>query len=240
MNRRLAIFLVVLSVSCKPAKQQPAGPAAATGPQVRATVVTIRTITEPGHHTLTHTVVIVGDRARSTGEHDVWRLYDVKAKTVTFVDDVAATVRTESLAALLESRRTTLAAALPTHYPHAKLEVTGKKQPLQGVTATQSVITTGAYRRELWLGEHPAIPKGLFAMMQASDPPATPLAPMLRPVDEALLATRGFPLLDKAELPYGNKKMLVEHTVVSIAQQNVAAALLAVPKAYKDLTAKRD
>jgi len=206
---------------------------------VAATVLTIRTITEPGHKTLTHTVVVAGDRARSTGEHDVWRLYDLKAKTVTFVDDVAATVRTEPLAAILKSRRSTLAAELPSHYPRAKLERTGKKQPLQGVTAEQSIITTGAYRRELWFGEHPAIPKDLFTMMHASEPPASPLAPMLRTVDEALLATRGFPLLDHAELPYGNKKMVVEHTVVSIARQNVAQSLVTPPKSYKDLTPKR-
>jgi len=237
--RRLTILLVVLCVSCKPGAPPPARqPAAAAGPQVRATVLTIRTTTQPGNRTLTHTIVIAGDRARSTGEHDVWRLFDLKAKTVTFVDDVARTVRTEPLTAIVRNRRTQLAAPLPPHYARAKLEHTGKTRSLQGVNAQQSVITTGAYRREVWMAEHPAIPKALFAMMHASEPPATPLAPMLRAVDEALLATPGFPLLDHAELPYGNNKLVVEHAVTAIAQQNVPEALITIPKGYQDITPK--
>jgi hypothetical protein len=237
-SRRLAILVVAVCISCKqaPPKQQ-AGPASA-GPQVSATVVTIRTDVTPAKKTHTHTVVVVGDRARSTGELDTWRLFDTKEDTVTFVDDVARTYRVEKLQDEIRQRRTALAATLPPHYPRLQLRRTGAKKQLQAASAEQSVIEGKGYRRELWLSEHPSLPPGLFAMMHASERPSSPLAPMMRAVDEALLSTRGFPLVDRAEITYGNQKMVIERTVTSIAHQQVPENALAVPRDYKDLTPK--
>lgn len=234
--RRLAFLLLAICIACKPSPQ-PAKPAAA-GPHVRATVVTIRTTVQPENKTWVRNLVIAGGRARDTGEHDTWRLYDTKANTVTFVDDVERTIRTESLAKIVSKREESQKKPLPAHFPRAKFARTEERRPLHGVTAEQALIESGAYRRELWLAEHPSIPRGLFAMMHASEPPSSPLAPMARDVDEALIATRGFPLADRTTVPLGKETLIVERTVTSIAQQQVAESLLALPKGYRDLTPK--
>jgi hypothetical protein len=237
-SRRLATLVVAVCISCKQAPQQQQARPASAQPQVNATVVTIRTNIEPAKKTHTHTLIVIGDRARSTSELDTWRLFDTKADTVTFIDDVAKTYRIEKLQDEVKQRRTALAATLPPHYPRLQVRRTGTKKPLQGVNAEQSVIEGKGYRRELWLAEHPAIPRGLFAMMHASERPSSPLAPMMRAVDEALVSTRGFPLVDRAEITYGNQKMVVERTVVSVEKKQVAENALTVPRDYKDLTPK--
>jgi hypothetical protein len=235
----LSLAICIICIACQPAakKPAPAKPAAA-GPTVRATVVTIRTSQQPEKRTLTQTLVIAGDRARDTGEHDLWRLYDTKANTVTFVDDLAKTFRTELLTTLIAQRRAVMKGTLPPHYQRARVVRPGTKKALQGVNAELLAIENGAYKRELWLGEHPSIPKGLFAMMYASDPPTLPLAPIMRDVDEALTATRAFPLADRAEVPVARDKLVIDRSVVSIAPGDVAQSLLAVPKGYRDVTVK--
>src|SRR5687768_4219379 len=127
------VLLLAICVACKPAPKQPATPGA--GPQVAATVLTVRTST--GAQITNHEIVIANGRARSTGEQDVWRLFDTKASTVTFVDEIDRTIRTESLDALLDKRRTSLAAAIPSHYPRAKLSH-GARKTILGVSAQQS------------------------------------------------------------------------------------------------------
>jgi hypothetical protein len=224
---RTIIVLLVICTSCKqPAPRKSAVPAA--GPQTRATVVTIRTTIQPDNKTHTHTLVIANNQARSTDELDQWRLYDTRAKTVTFVDDVAKTTRTESFDALLKKHREALAAQLPGHYPRAYVKNDG----------AELHIEVGNYRRRLKLAEQRAIPAELFAMMQASDGQTSPLAPMMRAASDALIRTRAFPMTDHSELPYGNQKLVVDRAVVSIAEQNVPAALLRVPPGYRDLTPK--
>jgi hypothetical protein len=235
----LTVVAVLVCLSCKQqAPQQQTKKSAAAGPQTRATVVTIRTTVTPGDKTLNQTLVIANDRARNTSEIDAWRLFDTKAETITFVDDVAKTIRIEKMDDAAKRHRAALAGAIPPHYPRLRASRTGTKKPLQGVSAEQFVVQHGGYKRELWVAEHPSIPRGLFAMMQASERPASPLAPMMRGVDEALLATRGFPLVDRTEVAYGNQKMVIERAVVSIEQRDVAEAALAAPRGYEDVTPK--
>lgn len=234
--RRLSLLLIAVCITCKPATQQPAKPAAAAGSRVRATVVTIRTTIEPEKKTLTHTLVIAGDRARSTNEHDTWRLFDTKAKTVTFVDDVERTARTEQLPALVERRNAANAAVLPPHYPRAVFARTNERRAIQGVSAQKVTIASGGYTRELWLAEHPAIPRELFAMMHASEAPSSPLAPMMRDVDGQLVSVRGFPLLDRTTVPAGDGELVVERAVVGISQRDVPESMLTVPRGYEERT----
>ncbi len=231
--RRLCLLAIAVCLSCKPASQQPAKPAAA-GPQVRATVVTIRTTIDKKTHD--HTIVIARDLARSTAEHDTWRLFDTKANQVTFVDDVARTVRTEALPALVKKREVVNAAELPPHYPRATFASSAESRTLQGVSAEKVTIASGAYKRELWLAKHPSIPDALFAMMHVSETPSSPLAPMMRDVDRALDAVRGFPLLDRTTVPVGKGQLVVERTVVAISQRDVPESLLLIPKGYDDRT----
>ncbi|HEX6161105.1 MAG TPA: hypothetical protein VF111_13115 [Thermoanaerobaculia bacterium] len=238
IHRRLIVVLALVCVTCKQAPQKPAQSAAGGGPQVRATVVTVRTVITPADRTFTQTLVIANDRARFTGEQDTWRLYDLKGRRVTFVDDVAKTHRTASLSELSKSRQATLATALPPHYPRVTLRPTDETKPLLGVNAKQTVIDLGGYKRQLWIGDHPAIPDELFSMMQVSDPPSSPLAPMMRTADAALASVRGFPLLDRSEVTYGKTQHIVERTVLSVVQKDVPAALLEIPRDYDDRTPK--
>lgn len=203
-DRRFALSIALgtaLFLACKPVPVQQRGVAAA--PQVRATVITIRTTVEPAKQTTTHTIAIRGDLARSTDELDVWRLFDVKKGTVTIVDEIAKTVRTEPVAA----QRVTLAA-------------TGRKRPLLGVEAEESLIQTGAYRRELWIAKHPAIPDRLYSMLQPIGAPP------------------GFPMLDRTEMPYGKaSKFSVERMVVAIGEKDVPQAMFEVPRRYRNVNA---
>lgn len=234
--RRIAIALALVFAACKESSA-PAGKAAA-GPQVRATVVTVRTTAEPEKRVYLHAIVVAGDRVRITNEHDQWRLFDVKQNSVTFVDDIARTVRTDSMQTLVRARRAATAKALPDQYPRVDLKPTGERRIVQGVSAEQNILQAGAWRRELWMAEHPALPPGLFAMMIASESLTTPLAPMMRRADAALLDARGYPLVDSSEVAFGNQKMKVERTVVKIEEKDVAAALVTLPNGYRDLTPK--
>lgn len=237
-TKRLASsLLIALCLACKPSPAPAAKPVVA-GPQVKATVITLRTTVQPENKTFERRIVISGDRARDTGELDTWRLYDLEAKTITFVDDVAKTIRTESLATVVARHEAGREKSLPSHYPNVKYSATQERRTLQGVTAERSLIESGAYRRELWMGEHPAIPRGLFGMMQASEAPSSPLAPMTRAVDEALIKAPGFPLADRTTVPLGNVTLIVERTVTVIAEQPVAESVLSLPKGYRDLTPK--
>lgn len=232
------LLSIAVCIGCKSEPPLPVAKKAAVGPTVRATVVTIRTTMKPESRTQTRTLVIAGDKARDTGEQDVWRLFDTKANTVTVVDEIEKTVRTEPLKAIIAQRRAVTANGLPPHYPRVRLLRPGTKRPMQGVTAELLVIESGAYKRELWLGEHPAIPRGLFAMMYASDPPTLPLAPMMRAVDEALIDTRGFPLADRAEVPVSKDTLIVDRAVIGIATKDVPETLVTIPKGFRDLTVK--
>jgi len=204
-------------------------------PTIRATVVTIQTTIQPANKTYAHEIVIANNRARSTDEADQWRLFDFAQKQVTYVDDVAHTVRVQSFTDAIASRRAALAHPVPEGMPRAQFAVTNAQKTLQGVVAKQSTIRLGAYHRELWIGSHPLIPRGLFAMLQASQPASSPLAGITRTADEALMEVQGFPLADHAELPYENKKMVVDNVVTKIEQRDVPAELLAVSGKYSEV-----
>lgn len=232
--RRIAAAVLLILVACKPQPTRPA-PSPAE-PQVKATVVTITTVLQPAARTFTHTLVIAGDRARSGDELDRWRLFDLGKNEVTFVDDVAKTYRRAWLKSLLDDRRDADAQPLPDTLPRAQFTVTQDKRTFLGIEAKQSVVQLGAYRRQLWIGTHPLIPQGLFAMMEASRPASAPAAGVMRAVDAALFDVRGFPLAEHAELPYDKEKMILDRTVVKVEQKNVPQSFLTIGSGYRDLT----
>jgi hypothetical protein len=207
---------------------------------MHATVVTITTVLQPGARTFTHTLVIAGNRARSSDELDHWRLFDLGRGEVTFVDDVARTFRTESLQSLLAARGAAGAQPLPDAIPRAQITVTNAARTLQGVPAKESVLRLGGYQRHLWIGSHPLIPQGLYAMMEASRPVSTPAGGVMSEADDVLLDVRGFPLAEHAELPYGNQKLILDRSVTSIEQRNVAASWLTVGPGYRNVTPRQE
>ncbi len=201
---------MAICVACEPVKPPPKPLLRVTEPQIAATVITIQTTLQPQNKSFTHWIVIANGRARSGDEVDQWRLFDVERNRVTLVDDVDKTYSTQPVDQTVASKKSPLIS-------------TGAKRMIQGVDASQFVIRLGAYQRELWIGAPPSIPQNLFSMMNASD--------------ESLSKLRGFPLVDHAELPYGNMKMVVDHTVVKIEQRDVPQSWLNVPRDYKEITA---
>jgi hypothetical protein len=227
--------LLLAFIACKPAAP-PAAKKAAPGPQTRATVVTIQTTIQPGNKTTSHTLVIAGGRARKSDELDSWRLFDLQNQRVTFVNDVEKTFRTVPLAQLEKDLRGTLNGPLPADLPRAQIAATRATKPIQGVPAAQSVVKLGGYTRELWIGQHPLIPPRLYAMIVASEPPSSPLVPVMKNVDDALLQVNGFPLAEHSEFAYGKKKMTVDKVVTRIEQRDVPPGFLNVSGGYRDLT----
>jgi hypothetical protein len=237
-RERVIGALFIAFIACKPAAPPPAKRPAAAGPQTRATVVTIQTTIQPGNKTTSHTLVIANGRARRSDELDSWRLFDLANDRVTFVNDVEKTFRTVPGKQLAKDRRGALGDPLPDDLPHAQIAATNTKKTLQGVTATQSVVRLGGYTHELWIGQHPLIPPQLYAMIVASQSPSSPLVPVMKNVDEALMNVRGFPLAEHSELVYGDKKMTVDRQVTKIEQRDVPAWWLNVRGDYKDVTIK--
>ncbi len=231
MTGALLIALIACKPAAPPAPKRPAAPV----PQTRATVLTIETAVQPGNKTTSHTLVIAGGRARSSDELDSWRLFDLNNDTVTFVDDVARTFRTVSGKELAKRRRGALDDPLPDSLPRAQFAATGAKKPLQGVTATRSVVRLGGYTHELWIGQHPLIPPQLYAMIVASASPSSPLVPVMKNVDAELMKVRGFPLAEHSELVYGDKKMTVDKQVVKIEFADVPQSWLSVRSDYKNV-----
>ena len=221
---------ILFLVACNPPARTPAP--SSSEPKIRATVVTIRTTIQPANKTYTHTIFIANDLARSGDEVDEWRLFDFGRKQVTFVDDLTKSYRIEPFADVIASHKAAVAKSSADGMPRAQFSVTGVEKTLQGVSARQSIIRLGAYQRELWIASHPLIPRGLFAMMQASEPVASPFAGVARAVDDALLDVQGFPLADHAELPYENQKLVVDKSVVKIEQREVPASWLTVNSKY--------
>jgi hypothetical protein len=229
--------LVAFLVACNPPARTPA--TSSSEPKIHATVVTIRTIIQPANKTYTHTLFIANDLARSGDEVDEWRLFDFAQKQVTFVDDLTKTYRIEPFADVIASHKAAVAKSGADGMPRAQLTVTNAQKTLQGLSAKQSIIRLGGYQRELWIASHPLIPRGLFAMMQASDPVSSPFAGVTRAVDDALLDVQGFPLADHAELPYENQKLVVDNSVVKIEQRDVPASWLKVEADYKNTSIRR-
>jgi len=227
-------FIVTFIGACNKPPAAPAAPKK-NEPAIRATVVTIQTTIQPANKTYMHTIVIANNRARSTDEADQWRLFDFAQKQVTYVDDIAHTVRVQSFDDAIASRRAAVARPVSDGMPRAQFVVTNAEKTLQGVPTKQSVIRLGAYQRELWIGSHPLIPRGLFAILQASEPASSPLAGITRTADEALLELQGFPFAEHAELPYENKKLIVDNVVTKIEQRDVPATLLAVNNRYSQM-----
>ena len=226
------MLLVVLS-NCS--RQNAAPEPVSHEPQVRATVLTIRTITHPSNKTYLHWLVIAADRARLGNEVDQWRLFDFQKQTVTFVDDLQKTYRTEPIATVIEAYRRAANADLPDGFPQAHFVTTGQRREINGVTASQSIIRMGGYQRELWIASTSEVPAELFSMVVASEPLRSGLSGTMREVAEPLLKIRGFPLLDRAQLRYGSANMDIVREVVKIEQKDVPASWINVDSDYRQV-----
>lgn len=220
-KRVIAALLFILCATCKPAPAKKPVVRVAV-PQVHATVLTIETTIKPANKKFVHSLTIANNRARGGDELDQWRLIDLKSNSVSYVDSIAHTVHTEPVDALIQKRRAAMAAELPGYIPRAEVAASGGK----------ITIRAGGYIRELTIAQNRSVPPQLFSMMVASDPLSSPYAPMMKTADEALLAVRGFPMTDHAELALDGKKMVIDRNVVKVEQKNIDASWLEVPKGF--------
>src|SRR5205823_13722151 len=125
-SEELRLSRLLLAVAFLFACNKPAAPPAPkkNEPAIRATVVTIQTTIQPANKTYSHTIVIANNRARSTDEADQWRLFDFAQKRVTYVDDIAHTIRVQSFDDSIAARRAAVARPVPDGMPRAQFVVT--------------------------------------------------------------------------------------------------------------------
>jgi len=235
-RQRIIACALAVATSCREVAKVSRTVEAVREPQVRATVVTLQTTIQPLNKTFIHVLAIAGGRARCSQEIDSWRLIDLNRNAVTFVDDITKTYHTESFASLFGTRRAAMLETLPDGTPQAKVGATGAKRMIRGLTASQLTVRLGAYERDLWIANHPALPPQLFTIMTLTEPVTTPLAPAMKALDDALLNLRGFAFEDHAELPYGNTRMIVDTMVVKVEQRDVPQSWLNVGANYRDVT----
>jgi len=235
-RQRIIVCALAVATSCREVAKVSRAAEAVREPQVRATVVTLQTTIQPLNKTFIHVLAIAGGRARCSQEIDSWRLIDLNRNSVTFVDDITKTYHTESFASLFGTRRAAMLETLPDGTPQAKVGATGAKRMIRGLTASQLTVRLGAYERDLWIANHPALPPQLFTIMTLTEPVTTPLAPAMKALDDALLNLRGFAFEDHAELPYGNTRMIVDTMVVKVEQRDVPQSWLNVGTNYRDVT----
>ena len=229
----ICAWALIAAVACAPRKN----PLAVAEPRISAVVLTIETKLQPQNKTFQHSIIIAGGRARSEDEVDRWRLFDLEHGQVTFVDDSRKTYRTEPVSLAIAERRDAAKDPLPDGAPRVQVISTGARRVIDGVEASQLVIRLGGYVRELWIGNPRSVPPNLFATWFATRPLNSKYEAIMRDADEALMNMRGFPMVDHAELSYGNSKLVVDRSVVKIEQRDVKKSLLNVSAAYRDVTA---
>jgi hypothetical protein len=237
-RQRVALRLtaiLLLSVAC--AKTQQVRTAVAAGPQVRARVLNIQVTTSPDNGRFFASVAISPQNlVRLTDEVDHYRLFDMEKKTVTYVDTIAKTYRTDTFDAAMKSRRQ-LVADGNENAPLLKLAETGQTKTINGVAARQLTLTLGAYHRDIWLSTDSLTPEPLFPIIFATEPVAAPYASTYRDVLGRLSTVKGFPVLDRSEMPFRDKMMTVEKTVTSIQQKDVPESLFAIPDDFREVKA---
>lgn len=205
-------------------------------PRIRATAFVIHTNILPDNKAFIHLIVLAGGKVRLGDETDHWRLFDLDKETVTFVDDVSKTYRTVSAATLIGERLGLVSTPAPYSVPTARYTDTNIERTLFGYRARQHVIEAGPYRREIWLSPSTPIGDRFFAMMIASEPISDAYAAMMKEPMRALVTLKGFPVLDRSDMPYDGKTLTVERRLERIETRNVSIHFLTIPVGYRNLT----
>ncbi|HEY0593752.1 MAG TPA: hypothetical protein VGF40_18415 [Thermoanaerobaculia bacterium] len=239
MKRLGGLLILASALGCAPAAPPP--PEQATrppsGPKVSATVLTIRESSHPPTRAFLHKVVIAGAKVRLGDEKDQWRLFDLEARTVTWVDDVAKTYRTVTLGELLRARERQLRARIPTAGVRPlSVRADEEAREIGGVPARRMVFEMGGYRRELWLSQEPLAGPLFLRMFVASEPLSEPWAGVMRDAQRALMNAQGFPVVDRSRLTWEGGELLFERQLVRIQKRDVPAEWVTIPADYRDVT----
>ena len=216
------------------AKSPAARPAATPGQRVTADVVVVREVLPSEKKAFVFLIAHSQGKVRLGNEVDQWRLIDLNASTVTFIDESTKSFRIQSLGAVKAARRSAVLRPLPPPFKPYSLVRTGETTTIAKRGAVRHVIEGGGYRREVWLSTAPVLHSELFPAMLASDTISEPFAGLMREATPRLMAQQGFPLRDESELAYGDKKLHVIRTVTEIGQRKVPASWFTVPTDYED------
>lgn len=226
--------MVLFTVTCSKRAAQPGSEPVAPGQRVEADVVTIREVLPEEKKAFIWLIPHAGGKVRLGNEADRWRLIDLEAGTVTFVDEPTRSYKTETIAALREARRRAIMRPLPPPFRPMSYVHTEDAAVIAGRRAVKHVVTGGGYHRELWLSSDPVIHPDLYTAIVASDTVSEPFAGLMREVTPELMKQQGFPLRDESELSYGEKKMHVIRTVTEIGRRSVPASWFSIPEDYED------
>lgn len=239
MKRLGGLLILAGALSCAPAGPPPDQPAARPqrrGPTVSATVLTIRESSHPPTRAFLHKVVIAGSKVRLGDEKDQWRLFDLDARTVTWVDDVTKTHRTLTLGELQRSRERQLRERIPAAGVRpVSVRMDPQARVVAGIPARRVVLELGGYMRELWLSEEPIAGPLFLRMLIASEPISEPWAGVMRDAQHALMNAQGFPVVDRSRLSWDDGELLFQRRLVKIQKREVPAEWVTIPPDYKDV-----
>ncbi len=224
------IVALLLITSCR---QPPPPPPPAGRNQVRARILTIRTSIPDQKTTLTSRILLFDGKVRLDDELDQWRLFDFRNSTLTTVNEISHTYRTESFETVLARREALISADRP-QLPAATFEPTGDEDTILGYPAKRYRIRLGTYIRDLWISDQPLISSRFLAVKLATDRMQPAGAPALRTAWDPLTALQGFPLVDRSEVRYGKTRLVFERKLVSIGTSDVAASWFEIPPGFTE------
>lgn len=223
---------VTLAAACRDSEQKKVSPAV---PLIEADVLTLRSTSSDKQESLLD-IMVARNKVRFSNELDSWRLIDLEAGTVTFVDAVAETYRTKSLQQLAAEKRRAAQAPLPPFIKPPTFSATGRTETIAGVEASEWVLEMGDYRRELWLSRSPLVHPRFLALSVGSEELGGAYAAAMAPVHTRLMSLEGFPLRERITVPLGKEVLVHERRLERRGKKRVPRALLELPPNYRHLT----
>ena len=242
MGASLIVLLAILFLAgaCSRQNTQPSSGRGtkASGPRVRAKVLTYHVEVPSRKLAARMKIAIHGDLARSGEEIDRWRLINTRQQTVTFVDTIGKTWRVEPFQTLVAQRRALMQKPMTSNVPQAALKRTGKTAEYGGVRTEEYLIQLGGYRRSLAIGSISGVPANLFPLFVASESMEDERAGVMAGVFPQLLSFKGFPVHDRSELPYGKGMLIIDKRLLSVTDEEVPAAWFEIPKEFEQTGVK--
>lgn len=231
----IALAAIVSGCNDAPATAPSSAPSR-TGPTVEARVLTIRESHHPPTRAFLSPIVVWGSKVRIGTDLDNWRLFDLEAQTVTWVDEIAGTYRTVGAEDLVNRRQRQLRTAVPGGIPLLEGGPTGRAVEVEGIAAEQWLVKLGGYEREIWLTKEPLVGEGFFRMWLASEPLNEAYAGVLRNVEGALMRQDGFPVYERSAFVWEGGAMVSRRRLVSITTRQVSAPLFEIPAGFRNVT----